>query len=278
MSATVIDGGGRREVRTSSFKTVTPAEILKVPISPLDGQTVGIGMPLALYPTVAVSDRAAFESRLKVTTSPPVAGAWHWFSDTELHYRPESFWTPGTEVSLEANVGGYHNGDGVWAVTPRAMSFTIGEAHVSTVDAATHQMTVTSDGNVLQTMDVSTGRDEYPTASGVHVVSEKQPSVVMDSSTIGIPQGSAGSYRQTVFMNVRISDSGEFVHSAPWSVADQGQSNVSHGCVNLSPENARWFYDFTVPGDIVKVVGTPTQLAPDNGFGDWNVPWSEWDN
>jgi len=130
----------------------------------------------------------------------------------------------------------------------------------------------------LQTFAVSTGRDEYPTASGIHVVSEKLPSVIMDSSTVGIPRGSAGGYYQTVKLNVRISDSGEFVHSAPWSVDDQGQNNVSHGCVNMAPDDARWFFDFSVPGDIVTVTGTPTQLEPTNGFGDWNVAWSDWDN
>ena len=278
VASTVTNQAGRSEVRRSTFTTLTPSELLKVPISPLDGQTVGIGMPLALYPSVAVTDHDEFESRLQVTTTPEVAGAWHWFSDTEVHYRPENYWAPGTKVAIEARLGGFDNGDGAWAVTPRAMSFTIGDAHISTVDAGSHQMTVTSGGATLQTFAVSTGRDEYPTASGIHVVSEKLPSVIMDSSTVGIPRGSAGGYYQTVKLNVRISDSGEFVHSAPWSVDDQGQNNVSHGCVNMAPDDARWFFDFSVPGDIVTVTGTPTQLEPTNGFGDWNVAWSDWDN
>ncbi len=127
-------------------------------------------------------------------------------------------------------------------------------------------------------MNVSTGREEYPTASGIHVASEKARRITMDSSTVGIPRGSAGGYYMTAEWDIRISNSGEFVHSAPWSVADQGRNNVSHGCVNLAPDDAQWFYDFTVPGDVVKVVGTPAQLAPTNGFGDWNVAWSDWDN
>ncbi|MDQ6797842.1 MAG: Ig-like domain-containing protein [Actinomycetota bacterium] len=278
VAATVIDVRGRREVRRSSFTTLTPTKVLKVSIAPLNGQTVGVGMPLALYLNTAVTDHAAFESHLGVATTPGVAGAWHWFSDTELHFRPENYWPPDTKISLEADLAAFDNGDGVWAVTPRNMSFSIGASRVSTVDAGTHQMTVTEGNTVLRTMNVSTGRDKYPTDSGIHVASEKARSIIMDSSTVGIPRGSADGYYETVEFNVRISNSGEFIHSAPWSVADQGQNNVSHGCVNLAPADAEWFYNFTVPGDVVKVVGTPKQLAPTNGLGDWNIAWSEWDN
>jgi len=278
VAATVIDVRGRREVRRSTFTTLTPTKVLKVSIGPLNGQTVGIGMPLSVYLNAAVTDHAAFEARLQVTTVPAVTGAWHWFSDTELHYRPQSYWSPGTDITLAGDLAGFDVGNGVWAVTPRTMSFHIGASHISTVDAGTHQMTVAEGGTVLRTMDVSTGRDRYPTDSGTHVVSEKSPKITMDSATVGIPRGSADGYYETVDWDVRISNSGEFVHSAPWSVDDQGHNNVSHGCVNLSPADAEWFYSFTAPGDVVKVVGTPKQLAPTNGFGDWNVAWSDWDN
>ncbi len=278
VAATVIDTVGRREVRRSTFTTLTPTKVLKVSIAPLNGQTVGIGMPLALYLNTAVTDHKAFESRLGVSTEPGVPGAWHWFSDTELHFRPETYWPPNTKVSLQADLAAFDNGDGVWAVTPRNMSFSIGASHISTVDAGTHQMSVTDGGSVVRTMAVSTGRDKYPTDSGIHVASEKARSITMDSSTVGIPRGSADGYYETVEFNVRISNSGEFIHSAPWSVADQGQNNVSHGCVNLAPADAEWFYNFTVPGDIAIVVGTPKDLAPTNGLGDWNVAWSEWAN
>jgi lipoprotein-anchoring transpeptidase ErfK/SrfK len=276
VAATVVDGAGQREERRSTFTTLTPTKVLKVGIGPLDGQTVGIGMPLALYLSSPVKDHTAFESRLAVKTTPAVAGAWHWFSDTELHYRPQTYWAPGTKVSVEARVAGFDDGDGVWAVTPRAMAFSIGDAHVTTVDAGTHVMTVTASGAVVRTVPVSTGRDLYPTDSGIHVVSEKNAQIVMDSATVGIPRNSPDGYYETVDWDVRISNSGEFVHAAPWSLDDQGHANVSHGCVNASVDDARWFYDFSVPGDIVTVVGTPKQLAPTNGYGDWNVPWSQW--
>jgi lipoprotein-anchoring transpeptidase ErfK/SrfK len=124
---------------------------------------------------------------------------------------------------------------------------------------------------------VSTGRDKYPTRGGVHVVIEKQPKRVMDSATVGIPKGNPDYYHETVYWDVRISDGGAFVHSAPWSVADQGVRNVSHGCVNLSPSDARWFYRLATPGDVVDVVHS--QVAPDladPGMADWNLSWRQW--
>jgi lipoprotein-anchoring transpeptidase ErfK/SrfK len=278
VAATVSGPHGATTRLTSTFSTLTPAKLLKIAIAPLNGQTVGVGMPIALYLSQPVTNHAAFESRVQVTTDPPVAGAWHWFSDTEVHYRPQAYWPSGTLVSLDGQFAGWDVGNGVWSVTPRHLSFTIGGTHISTVDASTHEMTVTDGGNVVKVIAVSTGRDKYPTDSGIHVVSEKDASVVMDSATVGIPRNSPDGYYETVLWDVRISNSGEFVHAAPWSVASQGHSNVSHGCVNVSPADAQWFFNFSRPGDIVSVVGTPTTLAPTNGFGDWNVAWAQWAN
>lgn len=276
VAATVARPHGGTIKLTSSFSTLVPARLLKISISPLNGETVGVGMPVALYLSQPVTDHAAFESRVQVSSDPPVAGAWHWFSDTEVHYRPQAYWPSGTLVTLDGQFAGWDVGNGVWSVTPRHLSFTIGSAHISTVDASTHEMTVTDGGNVVRVIAVSTGRDKYPTNSGIHVVSEKEPSVLMDSATVGIPRNSPDGYYETVLWDVRISNSGEFVHAAPWSVASQGHQNVSHGCVNVSPADAQWFFNFSRPGDIVSVIGTPTPLSPTNGFGDWNIPWAQW--
>jgi lipoprotein-anchoring transpeptidase ErfK/SrfK len=125
-------------------------------------------------------------------------------------------------------------------------------------------------------MAVSTGRDKYPTKNGIHVVLAKEQKVVMDSATVGIPRNSPDGYYETVYWNTRISDSGEYVHSAPWSVGDQGRRNVSHGCVNASPADAEWFYGFSRRGDIVEVKGSPEPLQQGNGYADWNIPWEAW--
>ena len=56
----------------------------------------------------------------------------------------------------------------------------------------------------------------------------------------------------------------------------QGNTDTSHGCLNLSGENAAWFYDFSQPGDVVEVRNTggpPLQVWQN---GDWTLPWGEW--
>jgi lipoprotein-anchoring transpeptidase ErfK/SrfK len=153
----------------------------------------------------------------------------------------------------------------------------VGDAHISTVDINAHTMMVTSNGQVVQTFKDSAGRDKYPSMGGVHIVQYKQPDVLMDSQSVGIPRNSPDGYYEHVAEDVNISDGGEFVHSAPWSVGAQGNSNVSHGCVNLAPSDATWFFNFSQRGDIVNIVNSPR--PPDLGDGgtvDWNTSWDKW--
>lgn len=258
----------------STFTTLTPSSPVKASIAPLDGSTVGVGQPIAVYLSKPVRNRAAVERALKVTTNRHVRGVWHWFSDDELHFRPREYWPAHTKVTLHADLAGVHAGHGRWGVQNRTIKFRVGDKHVSTVNAKTHKMKVRSGGDLVKKMPVSTGRPSYPTKSGIHVVMGKADPYHMDSTTAGITGSNA--YQVTVRYAVRISNSGEFVHAAPWSVGSQGSSNVSHGCVNLSTSRAAWFYNFTQTGDIVKVKGTDAKLQPTNGFGDWNVAWHKW--
>jgi lipoprotein-anchoring transpeptidase ErfK/SrfK len=248
-------------------------------LSPGDDAVVGVGSPLiaTFSRPVPKSRRALVQSRLSVTTSPQVVGAWHWMSDQEAHWRPPTYWKPHTKVTLSANLNGVFVGKGVWGSGKRTTTFRIGDAHVSRVDVAGHQMYVYDNGKLIRTMPISAGRDKYPTKSGVHITFEKSQVVTMDSSTVGIPRNSPDGYYEKVYWDVRISYGGAFVHAAPWSVGDQGRVNVSHGCVNLSTANATWFYYFSNRGDIVDVYNSGA--APDTadpGMADWNMSWAEW--
>jgi len=273
LAARVAASDGSTTEASSSFTTAAPKQKLTARVAPLNGSTVGVGHPIAVYLTKPIADHAAVERRLTVTTSPVVAGSWRWFSDTQLHWRPQEYWQPGTKVTLDAALAGVDFGGGTWGTESRTISFTIGDAHISVVDNATHQMTVTTNGKLERTIPVSLGRDKYPTKSGIHVVMDKERTTVMDSASFGVPAGSSESYRTTVHWATRISNSGEFVHAAPWSVSDQGRRNVSHGCVNVSVANATWFFNYSRLGDVVEVKGTPVQIEATNGFGDWNIPW-----
>jgi lipoprotein-anchoring transpeptidase ErfK/SrfK len=241
---------------------------------------VGIGSPVVVTFNQDVPNRlrAAVESRLAVKSHPSVVGAWHWMSSREVHWRPPTYWKPGTRVSLASDLTGLDLGHGIWGAQGRHhTSFKIGAAHISEVDIANHVMRVYSNGQLIRTFPVSTGRDQYPTMDGVHIALEKSAVVQMDSATVGIPRGSPGYYNETVYWDVRISNGGEFVHAAPWSVADQGRTNVSHGCVNLSPSNAQWFYNWSMRGDVIDVYdGVRPPSSTDPGTADWNMSWQDW--
>jgi lipoprotein-anchoring transpeptidase ErfK/SrfK len=274
--AEAVDDAGTPTRRQSSFTTLRPRAELRAAIMPLDGETVGVGLPIGIWFSQPVADRAAVERRLQVSSSRPVTGAWHWFADNEVHYRPKAYWPSGSKVTLRARLAGTDAGRGVWGVTDRTIRFAIGERRISVVDVRSHRMRVTSGGRTLRVLPVSTGRAQYPTTNGVHFVLEKNPVKVMDSSTVGIPRNGPGGYYQRVAWSVRISNSGEFVHAAPWSTGAQGSANVSHGCVNLSTANAAWFFRQTRRGDVVEVRGSPKRPGNSLGVADWNMSWSKW--
>jgi lipoprotein-anchoring transpeptidase ErfK/SrfK len=272
VTAEAVDAAGAVATQQYSFTTLTPGAKAATSFFPRDGMTVGVGQPVAVTFDEPITDKAAVEAVTTVTTTPVVEGAFHWLSDTELHWRPRDFWPSNTTVVVAAMIYGRDLGGGVYGREDRTATFTIGQTKVAVVDDATHTMTVTVDGVVVKQMPVSLGRDEYPTYNGVHVVAEKYETKVMDSSTWGLT--GADAYRTEVAWATRISSSGEFVHAAPWSVDSQGEENVSHGCVNVSTENARWFHDNFSFGDVVDIrgtVGPPLQVW--DGFGDWQVPW-----
>jgi lipoprotein-anchoring transpeptidase ErfK/SrfK len=150
---------------------------------------------------------------------------------------------------------------------------------ISTVDVTAHVMSIRRNGTLLRVAKVSTGRDKYPTKGGVHIVLEKANPQIMDSETVGIPRDSPDGYYEKVPDSVRISNGGAFVHAASWSVQSQGVANVSHGCVNMSPADAHWFYGLAKRGDIVNVIHASVQpVLWDAGMADWNITFSDWAN
>jgi len=271
-----VDDAGIVSSAQRRFTTLQPAAILKTRIAPLNGETVGVAMPVIVYFNHPVTDKAAVERRLRVSSSSGAVGGWYWFSKTEVHYRPRVYWPARERVRVDVELAGVNAGKGVWGVQSRTVEFSTGRSHVSLVSAAKHTMTVKEDGKVVRSFKVSTGRDTFPTSSGVHVVMSKDAVYWMDSATIGIPRKSPDGYYKKVLSSVRISNSGEFVHAAPWSAGDQGVRNVSHGCINASVVDAAWFLRFSRRGDVVEVVGTPRKLQLGNGFADWTLSWRQW--
>jgi len=266
---------GTSTVRTS-FVTGTPAKSLRVSWEPVAGQTVGVGAPISLTFSAPVTDRAAVQQRLAVRADPPVLGAWNWVSNRLAVWRPQQYWTPGTKVHVEANLAGYDAGNGRLGVKDRTMDFVVGAAQISRIDASTHIMRVFRNGQLLRTLPVSLGKAATPSMDGPHNVLGKSPEVIMDSATVGIPKGNPDYYYEKVQWAVNYTSGGQYVHSAPWSVASQGNTNVSHGCVNASPADAEWFYGISRLGDIVDIVNTGRPPDTSQLGNIWSVPWSVW--
>jgi lipoprotein-anchoring transpeptidase ErfK/SrfK len=274
--ATAVNADGVESSTQSEFTTVKPKHRLTTSISPLNGQTVGVGMPIVVRLSDPVQDRAAVEGGLTVTSSKAIEGSWTWLSDQELHFRPREYWPAGTNVTVDVKLMDVEAGRGVWGGEERRIKFQVGSSMISVVDVNRLRLTVYRNGKVARVIPVSTGKAGFLTRNGIKVVSEKHVLKIMDAATIGISKSDPEYYRLEVPYALRVTTSGEFVHAAPWSVASQGRARVSHGCVGMSTPNAIWLYNQTHVGDIVQVVGSPRHLEPGNGWTDWNVSWSTW--
>ena len=225
--------------------------------NPVNGALVGVAKPIIIDFQRPIANRALAEQAIHISSSPAVSGTFYWTTDTQVRWRPYNFWPSGTVVNIDASGA--------------RSSFRVGDALVANVDNASHMMTVTRNGVVEKTFPVSLGMPDgkHETKNGTYYVLEKFPDVIMDSSTYGVPVDSAYGYKLKVQWAVRIDNSGAFVHSAPWSVADQGKRNVTHGCINLGPDNAKWFYDNFGSGDPVIVKNSVGLYNNPDGADDW---------
>ncbi|TAM67161.1 Ig-like domain-containing protein [Mycobacterium sp.] len=278
--------------QVSTFTTLQPSNQTKVSFTTTaesalrDGGAYGVGTVIVAHFDEQIADRAAAERHLAVTTAPKVQGSWFWVDGQNAHWRPEHYYAPGTEITAEARIYGIALGDGLFGQDDTRVSFRIGDAHVSIADDATKQVSVFDNGALVRTMPTSMGmggtedvggrKISLWTPSGVYTVLDKGNPVVMDSSTFGLPKNSRLGYRETINHATKISTDGIYLHELEATVWAQGRRDTSHGCLNLNADNAKWFYDFSVPGDVVEVHnsgGPPLALAQN---GDWTLDWDQW--
>ncbi|MEU3011797.1 L,D-transpeptidase [Nocardia asteroides] len=292
VEASALTVTGRVGPITSSFTTLAPNNQTKVYFRTTGGTALepsgsyGVGTVVVAHFDEDVPDRATAEQRLGVTTDPPVAGNWYWLDNRNAHWRPQNYYQPGTKVSLAADIYGKDLGGGLYGQEDTRTSFTIGPSHVSVVDDNDKQVQVFENGTLIRSMPTSMGMGgsevvagktiTFWTQPGTYTVMDKANPVIMDSSTYGLPVNSRLGYKEAIGWATRISTDGIYLHQLDDTIWAQGNTNVSHGCLNLSGENARWFYEFAQPGDVVEIRntgGAPLEVWQN---GDWSVPWDQW--
>ncbi len=225
--------------------------------NPVNGSMVGVAKPIIINFQRPIANRPMAEQAIHISSNPPVPGKFYWMNDSQLRWRPIDFWPANTTVTVDA--------------AGTKSNFKTGDSLVATIDDNTHQMNVMRNGKLEKTFPVSLGKKGYETPNGTYYVLERFADLVMDSSTYGVPIDGPEGYKLKVQDAVRIDNSGIFVHGAPWSVADQGKRNVSHGCPNLSPADAQWFYDNFGSGDPVVVKNSVGLYNQNDGAQDWQI-------
>ncbi len=282
-TTTTESGATKRLTAKVQVIPLAGATTMGYDITPSSGWTVGVNAPVVIRFHSSVTDRATVERALSVTTSKPMVGAWHWISSRELHFRPQTAWPAHVKVRVVAALEGVRAGDRLLGRYDTTVDFVTGDSVVTKIDGKKHTFTVVVNGRVWAAWPTSLGRPEFVTRSGSYIVLSKEPTRQMTSchAKITCDPKNKNFYDLRVDWDARLTWSGTFIHSAPWSVAHQGIDNVSHGCINLSPTRAQAYYNLVRYGDLVTVTGTsrtPADLiaVQDPGMTDWNTSWSQW--
>ncbi|MGI8678906.1 MAG: L,D-transpeptidase [Jatrophihabitans sp.] len=291
LTASAHDQAGRATVKQESITTLTPGNQTMPYFQNISGDamsagaTYGIGMVVNVDFDEAIHDKAAAEKAMTVTTTPHVNGAWYWLDDSRAHWRPQSYYAPGTKVTVNANVYGVDLGNGLYGQDDKSTSFTIGQKRVSIANAATHRVKVYFDDKQVRDMPTSMGQGGYIengkialwTMPGNYTVITHENPAIMSSDSYGLPANSPYGYHGLVVpWATKISTDGIYLHELDSTVGVQGSQNVSHGCLNLNYTNAKWYYQHSRVGDVVQVVHSGGPKIKDWQGGDWSVPWSTW--
>lgn len=271
VTATAAAANGTTTTQTSTFRTLTPSSTFTTEIIEGQNATYGVGMPILLYFDHQITNRAAVERALQIKTSKPVIGAWYWdepcgMAAECLYFRPRDYWPTGTTVSFTGHLNGVEGAPGVYGAHMLTQTFSIGDSVIAVGNTQTHRTQIYVNGKLRYDWAISTGRPGDDTPNGSYLTIEKENPVLMTGP----------GYSLEVPYSVRFTWSGDYYHDAYWSVGEQGFQNVSHGCVNLSPEDAQIYYNMAVPGDPITIKGSPKAGTWDNGYTEWFLSWPQY--
>ena len=271
VSVTAATAAGVTTTKTSTFRTLTPSSTFTTEIIEGQDQTYGVGMPIILYFSQHITNKAAVERSLVLKTSKPVIGSWYWdepcgMAADCLYFRPRDYWPAGTTVSFTGHLNGVEVAPGMYGHHTLTQTFTIGQSLIAIGNTQTHHTQIYVDGKLKYDWPISSGRPGDDTPDGSYLTIEKENPVLMTGP----------GYSLEVPYSVRFTWSGDYYHDAYWSVGEQGFENVSHGCVNLSPADAQIYYNMAVPGDPITIKGSPRGGTWDNGYTEWFLSWNQY--
>jgi hypothetical protein len=288
LTAEAKDADGRVAHENASFTTVSPSSSFLGYFTPDDGSTVGVGMPVSINFDKAITNKAAVQKGITVSSTSGQEVVCHWFNANRMDCRPDDYWQENSTVTLKLALDGVEGADGVYGVQQKTVTFQIGRNQVTYVDAQTKQMKVTQDGKTVKTIPISAGSPDNKTYEGQMVISEKFTETRMNGATVGFTDDDGkGEYDiKDVPHAMRLTTSGTFVHGNYWGAKSIfGSVNTSHGCVGLSDTKGAkdpntpgaWFYNSSIIGDVVVVQNTGDRtVSPDNGLNGWNMSWADW--
>lgn len=278
VTATGTSDDGKTATKTVSFRTMAVSRSNEVfpTLTPVVNGPYGVAQPVVVHFDQPVKNKAEFERNMHVTSVPAQEGSWGWYDDKTVHWRPKNFWKPGTKVKLDANLNGVNAGNGRYGQLNRTLDLQIGKNQSGTVDVAKHTITWMRDGKKLGTWPMTAGKPGFVTRSGTKVVMEKAEGIKMNSETTGISQNSSEGYNVPVAYALRVTTSGEFIHSAPWNAGNFGVRNASHGCVGMDEGQMYSLYSQAQIGDPVVFTGSDRKLEVGNGWTEWNMTWEQW--
>jgi lipoprotein-anchoring transpeptidase ErfK/SrfK len=264
--ASAIDVDGQRVTKNAALHTLVPEQTFSTTIFEGYHKTYGVGMPIVLQFSTPITNKIAVERSLEVRTSRPVIGAWYWDGDRTLYFRPRTYWKEDTQVDFVGHLDGVEGAPGVYGVHTLTQSWTIGRSLIAVANTQTHDVKIYLHKKLFGDWPMSAGKPGDDTPNGTYLSIEKHN-----------PEEMIGpGYDIQVPYSVRFTLSGDFMHDAFWSVNDQGFTNVSHGCINLSPENAKTYYDMSVAGDPITVEGSPRAGTWGNGWTVWFLTWKDY--
>jgi lipoprotein-anchoring transpeptidase ErfK/SrfK len=299
IAATAVNADGKPVAKKSVFSTLTPDNMTMPYLQVLggtalvNGATYGVAIVPVIHFDESIADKAAAMKALTVTTTPHVNGAWYWVDDSNVHFRPATYWPSGTKVTIRANVYGVEVGPGLYGQSDVTSSFTIGRKQVTEAFDSSPQVdkvnVYDAAGKLIKQMNTSMGEHSgetvngqyinFYTPGGTYTVLDHENPAIMSSASYGLPANAPGGYApEAIPYSTKISIDGIYLHELDNTVwAQNSGEDVSHGCLNLSQDNAIWFFDHSMVGD--PVVIHPTPGAPALQIwegGDWSVPWSTW--